>query len=91
MVAKRATRQWVSEDKMLLKMAELGLDLTELIEESIISPAKAEKVLKKHKLELPEELVVAVSSGSTLVEDSDPRPAVLQIGKQITAALSKLT
>ena len=91
LVAKRATRQWVSEDKMLLKMAELGLDLTELIEESIISPAKAEKVLKKHKLELPEELVVAVSSGSTLVEDSDPRPAVLQIGKQITAALSKLT
>ena len=90
LVAKRATRQWVSEDKMLLKMAELGLDLTELIEESIISPAKAEKVLKKYNLDLPQELVVAVSSGSTLVADSDPRPAVLNIGRQLTAALNKL-
>jgi len=25
-----------------------------------------------------------------LVEESDPRPAVLQIGQQLTAALSKL-
>ncbi len=90
LVAKRATRQWVSEDKMLLKMAELGLDLTELIEESIISPAKAEKVLKKYNLDLPQELVVAVSSGSTLVADSDPRPAVLQIGQQLSKALGKL-
>jgi len=31
-----------------------------------------------------------VSSGSTLVPESDPRPEVLQIGKQLAAALSKL-
>ena len=90
LVAKRANRQWVSEDKMLIKMAELGLDVTELIEETIISPAKAEKVLKKHNLDLPAELITSVSSGSTLVEENDPRPAVLQIGQQISAALSKL-
>jgi hypothetical protein len=39
---------------------------------------------------LPDELVVTISSGSTLALESDPRPAVLQIGKQLTAALSKL-
>jgi hypothetical protein len=49
-----------------------------------------EKVLKKRKLALPDEHVVSVSSGDTLAPESDPRPAVLQIGQQLTAALSKL-
>jgi len=39
---------------------------------------------------LPDDLVVAVSSGTTLAPESDPRSAVLQIGKQLTAALSKI-
>jgi hypothetical protein len=39
---------------------------------------------------LPNDLVVAVSSGSTLAPEEDSRPAVLNIGKQLTAALSKL-
>ena len=56
----------------------------------VISPAQAEKMLKKIGEELPKELVVSISSGSTLALESDPRPAVLQIGKQLTAALSKL-
>jgi len=56
----------------------------------LISPAQAEKLLKKSKQELPAELVVSVSSGSTLAPESDPRPAVLNIGKQLTDALSKL-
>jgi hypothetical protein len=60
------------------------------METSIISPAKAEKALKKRKQALPDDLVVAVSSGNTLAPESDPRPAVVQIGKQLTAALSKL-
>ena len=59
-------------------------------EPEVISPAVAEKTLKKSKVALPDDLVVAVSSGSTLVPESDPRPAALQIGKQLTAALSKL-
>ena len=57
---------------------------------NIISPAQAEKLLKKEKKELPKELVVSVSSGSTLAPESDPRPAVLLIGQQMTEALSKL-
>jgi hypothetical protein len=49
-----------------------------------------EKALKPFDKKLPEELVVAVSSGSTLVEESDPRPAVLQIGQQLSKALERL-
>jgi hypothetical protein len=49
-----------------------------------------EKVLKKRKMALPDDLVVSVSSGTTLASEDDPRPAVLQIGAQLSAALSKL-
>ena len=90
LVAKRATRQWVDEDQALVAMMNEGLPEDELLVSKVISPAQAEKVLKKHGKQLPANQVVAVSSGSTMVEDSDPRPAVLQIGQQLTAALSKL-
>lgn len=90
LVAKRATRQWADDDQALVAMLNEGIPEDELVATKVISPAQAEKVLKKHGKQLPANQVVAVSSGSTLVEDSDPRPAVLQIGKQLTAALSKL-
>jgi hypothetical protein len=47
--------------------------------------------LKKDKIEFPADMVVSVSSGSTLATEDDARPAVLQIGKQLSAALSKLS
>jgi hypothetical protein len=90
LVAKRATRQWVDDDQALVAMLNEGIPESDLITSKVISPAQAEKVLKKHGKQLPANQVVAISSGSTLVEDSDPRPAVLQIGQQLTAALSKL-
>jgi len=90
LVAKRATRQWADDDQALVAMLNEGIPEEELTATKVISPAQAEKVLKKHGKQLPANQVVAVSSGSTLVEDSDPRPAVLQIGQQLTAALSKL-
>jgi len=90
LVAKRATRQWVDDDQALVAMMNEGIPEDDLIVSKIVSPAQAEKVLKKHGKQLPANQVVAVSSGSTMVEDSDPRPAVLQIGQQLTAALSKL-
>jgi hypothetical protein len=89
LVAKRATRQWVDEE---LAAKELMNDLSadELYTKKLLSPAQAEKLLKKQKKELPASHVVAISSGSTLAPVDDPRPAVLQIGQQLTAALSKL-
>jgi hypothetical protein len=89
LVAKRGTRQWVEEAKI-----EAWVDANNIEDAyepvKIKSPAQLEKVLKKAKIEFPAEMVVSISSGDTLASDSDPRPAVLQIGKQLTAALSKL-
>ena len=87
LVAKRSTRQWVDEAEALAK---LGGTIPMYEPMKVISPAAAEKVLKKSKLALPDDLVVAVSSGSTLAPESDPRPAVLNVGTQLVAALSKL-
>ena len=88
LVAKRAMRQWVNDASARTYLERAGV--APLKPSEVISPAQAEKALKKVKKELPEELVVAVSSGSTLAPMDDPRPAVLNIGKQLTAALSKL-
>jgi hypothetical protein len=89
LVAKRATRQWVDEAKI-----EAWVDANNIKDAyepvKIKSPAQLEKTLKKAKIEFPAEMVVAISSGDTLAPESDPRPAVLQIGKQLTAALGKL-
>jgi len=90
LVAKRAIRQWTDEDKAKVALFAYGLTESEVMETSIISPAKAEKALKKRKQALPDDLVVAISSGNTLASADDPRPEVMILGKQLTAALSKL-
>lgn len=87
LVNKRATRQWTDEKKAAKALLELGIDP---YEQKMMSPAGAEKVLKKAKRELPADLVVAVSSGSTLAPENDPRPAVVQIGQTLMKAMAKL-
>ena len=76
LVPKRATRQWVDEYAALGALLNTGAfashELTELK-----SPAQVEKVLKKHKIAMPENLITAVSSGDTLATADDPRPASL--------------
>jgi len=89
LVAKRAIRQWTDEDKAKVALFALGLKESEVLETSVISPAKAEKALKKRKIALPVDVVVAVSSGNTLASVDDPRPEVLLLGKQL-ARLFKL-
>jgi hypothetical protein len=88
LVNKRATRSWVDAEKAAAWLMAAG---AEPYEEKIISPAAAEKVLKGAKIALPADLVVAVSSGSTLVAESDPRAAVVQIGQTLVKALAKLS
>lgn len=90
LVAKRATRHWTDEDAVATWATEKGLTPDDFCEAKIKSPAQLEKVVKKFNIELPKELITSISSGSTLAPESDPRPAVLQIGRQLTAALSKL-
>jgi len=88
MVAKKGRRQWVDEDKAANALNGLGINP---IHRAVVSPAQAEKLLRTQMgTNLPDGLAVSVSSGDTLAPESDPRPAVLQIGQQLTAALSKL-
>jgi hypothetical protein len=86
LVPKRATRSWVKGAKEALLAT--GLTESELME--MISPAQAEKILKKKKLALPPEVTVSISSGSTLVPRSDPRTEVLQLGTHLKSAFLKL-
>jgi hypothetical protein len=88
LVAKRATRSWVSEEAAKALLLE-HLPESELMETKMCSPAVVEKKLKKLKLALPEGSTVAISSGNTLADVDDPRPPVMQLGS-LKAALSKL-
>jgi hypothetical protein len=88
LVPKRATRQWADEDKAVSFLSSAGVEAWG--EPKAISPAVAEKALKKLKIELPADLTVSVSSGSTLAPGNDPRPAVLQIGHTLKKAMAKI-
>jgi hypothetical protein len=86
-VQKQARRQWTDEAKAATMLVDAGIPAYK--EPEVISPAVAEKLLKKRKLALPDELVKSVSSGTTLASEDDSRPAVLQLG-DLRAAISKL-
>lgn len=88
LVAKRAVRRWTNEETARAALTEHLLE-EYIYERVLVSPAKAEKMLKNLGQPLPD-CVVSISSGSTLAHVSDARPEVLQIGQQLTAALSKL-
>ena len=90
LVQKQARRQWVDEAKAIAALHDMGVPRAELFSpEEIRSPTQIEKVLKKRKLALPDDLVKSVSSGTTLASEDDSRPAVLQLG-DLRAAISKL-
>lgn len=75
LVAKRGTRQWVND--------QVAKDLLgdKAYESKLISVAQAEKIIGKKNF--PSDVAVSVSSGSTLAAESDPRPAVLNLGLQL--------
>jgi hypothetical protein len=85
MVPKRATRSWVKEEDAKAALLQ-HLKESEVMVTKLISPAAAEKLMKK----LPDGLTVAISSGNTIAPESDSRPAVVLIGQQLNAALSKI-
>ena len=88
-VQKQARRKWTDEGVAKQALLSLGLKESVVVETSIMSPAQAEKALKKRFSELPEDLIKSESSGTTLAPVDDPRPAVQSfIG--LSKALSKL-
>jgi len=90
LVQKQARRKWTDESAAKQALLDMGLKESVVVETSVMSPAQAEKALKKRFSDLPEGLVKSESSGTTLASEDDPRPSVLQIGQQLSAALSKL-
>ena len=89
LVQKQARRKWTDENAAKQALLSLGLKESVVLETSIMSPAQAEKALKKRFSELPEGLIKSESSGTTLAPIEDDRPAVQSfIG--LKNALSKL-
>jgi hypothetical protein len=75
LVAKRGTRQWIKDEYAVELLGDKAY------EKKLLSVAQAEKIIGKKKF--PSDVAVSVSSGSTLAAESDPRPAVLNLGKQL--------
>jgi hypothetical protein len=88
LVPKRAIRKWTTDEAKVA--AWLEANGVEPWVRKLPTITEVEKVLKKAKVELPAELAPAVSSGSTLAPESDPRPAVLQIGQTLSKAMAKI-
>ena len=82
LVPKRAQRDWKDEEVAAKTFTRRGLTAVEIYKTKLHSPAGMEKVLKasgmtKEGIALVlKDLVVKESSGTTLVEDEDSRPAV---------------
>jgi hypothetical protein len=73
LVAKRGTRQWVDDDDAIKFLGDKAF------EKKLISVAQAEKLVGKK--DFPQELAVSVSTGNTLANEDDPRPAILNLAK----------
>jgi hypothetical protein len=85
LVHKRATRTWKDEAQAEISLRKLIGDQAVTVE--VLSPARAEKALKKLQLEFPSALVEAKSSGTTIAPDDDPRPAIAESPAQKLAGV----
>jgi hypothetical protein len=90
LVAKRASRVWKDEASAEQACKSLGLGELEMYgEPNLVSPAQIEKALTARKIKPADRkaaldpLVESVSSGHTLVADSDPRPPVRQDAAEV--------
>ena len=75
LVEGRSTRAWLNEDTAAQVLLKSGLEPDTLYTKKLISPAQAEKVLKKDKTILSE--LISKSEGKpTLVQSCDKRAAL---------------
>lgn len=98
LVQKKATRKWVDEERAGEVCTKIVADyymqtptMAELLtyETKLKSPAQMEKQLKKCGAEIPPELIVKESTGTTVVRASDPRPSV-DVKVNLLNALAKI-
>ncbi|MBF0341341.1 MAG: DUF2800 domain-containing protein, partial [Magnetococcales bacterium] len=80
LVMKQGRRVWIDPVAALVFLRGLGLGEADLHKQpELLSPAQIETVLKRHKQDIKAiaPLVVSRSSGTTLVHESNARPAVV--------------
>src|SRR5262249_15614235 len=70
LVPKRATRRWQDEEAAASALRDAGFTDDEIYKEVMVSPAAIEKI---SHLGIPDGLVTATSSGTTLAPEGDPR------------------
>lgn len=73
LVDKRRIRRWMDEVTADVTLRKLGLETDDIYVSKLVSPAQAEKALKPLGKKLPDDLVVAESSGMTLAPEADRR------------------
>jgi hypothetical protein len=90
LVAKRATRKWKDPDEVekILKASRVKFDA--MYEKKLRSPAQIEKSAKNVYSKKLADHVVSQSSGVTLVDDTDSRPAVTSGAELLANALPDL-
>lgn len=74
LVEKRPTRRWRTEEEFVAWATQEGLDDDDIYEKKLKSPSQIERIVGKKNL--PTSLVMAVSTGTSMVADTDNRPAV---------------
>lgn len=72
LVEKRPTRKWKNEEELLAWASTEGLEDDDIFEKKLKSPSQIERVVGKKNL--PATLVMSVSSGLSMVSDTDNRP-----------------
>ena len=72
LVEKRPTRRWKNQDELLDWAASQNLEDEEIFDKKIKSPAQIEKVVGKKNV--PSDLIMSVSTGLSMVPDTDRRP-----------------
>ena len=72
LVEKRPTRRWKNEEELLAWASQEGLEDDDIYEKKLKSPSQIERVVGKKNL--PSTLTMSVSSGLSMVPDTDARP-----------------
>jgi hypothetical protein len=86
-VESRTNRTWNDRDDARNHLLSLGLKRDQIIQEKLISPAQAEKLLPKPKRETLSDLVFKAPGGPTVVDAKDRRPLYRGVAAQHHAEL----
>lgn len=87
---KRGPRKWTDEAKAKRMLSAAGIKAAQYYEKSVISPTKAEKLLKDHPKwsEISEKVILQSGGSPTIAPESDKRQAIVM---DVSGAFADLT